>query len=120
MAAGRCTGDSPRVVWSERLLKLYEADDHGAREKLLHHADLLLDKPAQHGLVARYELQLTLALDASSPGGRLPVGVFPIWGVLSLLAESLRPQTSRFARRCASARAPTPCRRSSPTSISLH
>jgi hypothetical protein len=77
-------------VWPERLLKLYQADQYGARDELLRRADLLLDEPAQRGLVARLESQLSEALDAAPPGKTPPVDVFRISGALSLLAESLR------------------------------
>jgi hypothetical protein len=87
-AAARC--ETPPGVWPERLLKLYETDEYGAREELLRRADLLLDEPAQRALVDRLESQLSEAVDASPRGASLPVGVFRISGALSLLAESLR------------------------------
>jgi hypothetical protein len=87
-AAARC--ETPRDVWPERLLKLYQADQYGARDELLRRADLLLDEPAQRGLVARLESQLAQALDASPRGEGPPIDVFRISGALSLLAESLR------------------------------
>jgi hypothetical protein len=87
-AAARC--ETPRDVWPERVLNLYGADQYGAREELLRRADLLLDEPAQRGLVARFESKLAQELEASPRGGSLPVEVFSISGALSLLAESLR------------------------------
>lgn len=87
-AAARC--ETPPDVWPDRLLKLYQADQYGARDELLRRADLLLDEPAQRGLVARLESQLSEALDAAPPGKTPPVDVFRISGALSLLAESLR------------------------------
>jgi hypothetical protein len=87
-AAARC--ETPPGAWPERLLKLYEGDPYGAREELLQRADLLLDEPAQRGLVARLESQLSEALDASPRGENPPLDVFRISGALSLLAESLR------------------------------
>jgi hypothetical protein len=86
-AAARC--ETPRDVWPERLLKLYEADQYGARDELLRSAGLLLDEPARRGLVARLESQLAQALDASPRGQNPPDGVFRTSGALSLLAESL-------------------------------
>jgi hypothetical protein len=87
-AAARC--ETPRDVWPERLLKLYQADEYGARDELLRRADLLLDEPAQRALVARLESQLSQVLE-SSPGGKSPpMEVFRISGALSLLSESLR------------------------------
>ncbi len=87
-AAVRC--ETPRNVWPERLLKLYEADQYGARDELLRRADLLLDDPAQRGLVALLESQLARALKASPRAENPPIDVFRISGALSLLAESLR------------------------------
>lgn len=88
-AAARC--ETPCDVWPERLLKLHEADQYGAREELLRPADLLLDEPAQRGLVARLEQQLSQALDASPRREKSPpFEVFRISAALSLLAESLR------------------------------
>lgn len=87
-AAARC--ETPPDVWPERLLKLYEADRFGAREELLRRADLLLGEAAQRALVARLELQLSQALDASPRGEGPPAEVFRISAALSLLAEALR------------------------------
>ena len=87
-AAARC--ETAPGVWPERLLKLYQADQYGARDELLRRAGLLLDEPAQRGLVARLESQLAQALDASPRGEGPPIDVFRISGALSLMAESLR------------------------------
>ena len=87
-AAARC--ETPPDVWPERLLKLYQADQYGARDELLRRADLLLDEPAQRRLVARLESQLSEALEASPRGESPSFDVFRISGALSLLAESLR------------------------------
>lgn len=87
-AAARC--ETPRDVWPERLLKLYEADEYGARDELLRRADLLLDEPAQRGLVARLDAQLAQTLETSPGSKGLPMEVLRISGALSLLSESLR------------------------------
>lgn len=87
-AAARC--ETPPDVWPERLLKLYQADQYGARDELLRRADLLLDEPAQRGLVDLLEWQLSQALEASPGGKSPPMEVFRISGALSLLSESLR------------------------------
>lgn len=68
-SAARC--ETPCDVWPERLLKLYQTDQYGARDEFLRRADLLLDEPARRGLVARLESQLSQALEAS-PGGKSP------------------------------------------------
>ena len=87
-AAARCK--TPSDVWPERLLKLYQADQYGARDELLRCASLLLDEPSQRGLVARLESQLAQALAVSPSGESPPFDVFRISAALSLLAESLR------------------------------
>jgi hypothetical protein len=87
-AAARC--ETPPDVWPERLLKLYQADQYGARDELLRRADLLLDEPAQRALVARLESQLSQVLESSAGGKSPPMEVFRISGALSLLSESLR------------------------------
>lgn len=88
MQAAACC-ETPPDVWPDRLLKLYQADQYGARDELLRRADLLLDEPAQRRLVAHLESQLSEALDASPRGESPPIDVFRISGALSLLAESL-------------------------------
>lgn len=87
-AAARC--ESPSQVWPERLLKLFEADEFGAREELLRRADLLLDEPAQRALAAHFEARLKEVLAASPNTERPSSDVFRMSGALSLLAESLR------------------------------
>jgi hypothetical protein len=87
-AAARC--ETQAGVWPERLLKLYQADQYGARDELLRCASLLLDEPAQRGIVARLESQLAQALAVSPRGESLSFDVFRISAALSLLAESLR------------------------------
>lgn len=86
-AAARC--NPPPGGWSDRLLALYAADPYGVRSDLLRCAGLLLDQRAQRELVARFESQLSQALDSAPAGSRLPIGVFHASGALSLLAESL-------------------------------
>jgi hypothetical protein len=87
-AAARC--ETPPSIWPERLLKLHQADQYGARDELLRRSDLLLDGPAQRGLVAKLESRLTQALEASPRGESPTIDVFRISAALSLLAESLR------------------------------
>ena len=81
----RCVSHTSRPT-----LKLYEADQYGARDELLRRADLLLDEPAQRRLVNLLESQLVQVLESSPHGASPPVEVFRISGALSLLAESLR------------------------------
>ncbi|MEZ5660904.1 MAG: hypothetical protein R3E83_21045 [Burkholderiaceae bacterium] len=111
LAAAQC--DAPREGWAERLLKLYEADDYGAREELLRCAHLLLDEPAQRGLVARLESQLSATLETASGDEHLPVAVFSLSAGLSLLAESLRDPDVKVRATLQVSPTPNPLQRES-------
>lgn len=87
-AAARC--EPPRSGWLDRLLALYNADEYGARDELLRAAHLLLDEPAQRGLVARLDAELVAMVGARARPEDPPLEVFRIAGALSLLSESLR------------------------------
>ena len=71
-------------------MRLVGADDYGAREELLQHADLLLDEPAVRDLVSQFESQMASALASSAASAGLPHEVFKISAALSLLSEALR------------------------------
>jgi hypothetical protein len=93
--AARC--EAPADAWPERLAALYDADEYGARESLLRHADDLLDEAALRGLVARYERQLEEVLAAAGADGdgngrsdRVSAGRYRVSAALSLLSEALR------------------------------
>lgn len=86
-AAAMC--ESPANVWPARLMKLFLADEYGAREELLRRADLLLDEPALRALAAQFESRMDAALvDPTKPNGRSP-DVFKMSAALSLLSEAL-------------------------------
>lgn len=87
-AAARC--EPPRAGWPDRLLALYDADEHGAREELLRAANLLLDEPAQRALVSRLDTALVAMIGTGATPGSPPLEIFRISAALSLLAESLR------------------------------
>ncbi len=87
-AAGHC--ETALQPWAERLAKLYQADEYGARDELLRRANLLLDEAALRWLVAWFEAQLADALAAPPTEDGLPIEVFRTSGALSLLAEALR------------------------------
>ncbi len=80
----------PASVWSDRLLALYLADQYGARDELLRNASLRLDEAAQRELVAKFDVQLSAALEAWATLQNPPFKIFRIAGALSLLSESLR------------------------------
>ena len=87
MAAALC--ETPAHVWPERLMKLAQADEYGARDELLRRAELLLSGPALRELVALFESRMAEALANASDASRLPHEVFKISAALSLLAEAL-------------------------------
>jgi hypothetical protein len=88
-AASHC--ESPADTWPERIAALVAADDYGAREALLRHADLLLSEAAMRGLVASCEAQLDDAVPQSS-GDTSRENWRASWAstALPLLAEALR------------------------------
>lgn len=88
-AASHC--ESPAGPWPERIAALVAADQYGAREALLRHADLLLSEAAMRSLVASCEAQLDDAMthpSAAPTGVNWPAGRAST--ALSLLAEALR------------------------------
>jgi len=88
MAAARC--ESPRAAWPQRLARLAEADEYGAREELLGRAHLLLDESELRQLVGHFESQMHEALARRGKGDQLPSAIYHASGHLSLLADALR------------------------------
>lgn len=86
-AAARC--ETPPSVWRERLMALADADEYGAREALLRHADLLLQKSALTEMATLYQSRLAEVLRGAGGEGRLPHEVFKMLAALSLLSEAL-------------------------------
>lgn len=87
-AAAQC--ETPRSVWPERLMRLYDADRYSAREPLLRQADRLLEDVALRDLVHRYEARMQAAVARPHEGPGLPFEVFHLSGSLAMLAEVLR------------------------------
>jgi len=83
-------GDPSRDVRLERLLRLLQHDDYGAREELLRRADLLLDEQGLRELAGRYEDRLAQLMTVAARTGELPTEVFQVSGSLSLLSAALR------------------------------
>jgi hypothetical protein len=81
--------ESPAEVWPERLMTLFLADKHGAREDLLRCADLLLTEPALRSLVIMFESRMASELATKTAVTGLPHEVFRISAALSLLSEAL-------------------------------
>jgi len=87
-AAARC--ETPADAWEDRLLGLYAADRHGAREPLLQQAHQLLGEDAQRALVAQLEARLSQTLQDPGAQEDPPLDTFRWVGAHSLLATSLR------------------------------
>ena len=87
-AAARC--ETPPSAWPERLIRLYDADEYGAREPLLRQADRLLDEVALRELAERYTARMHAAVAGPHEGPELPHEVFHLSGALATLAEVLR------------------------------
>lgn len=81
---------SSRDQWSDRLLRLVNADEYGGREELLRCANLLLDEEGLRRLVAGFEAQLEALLANRADQERLPHEVYKASAALSLLSEALR------------------------------
>lgn len=87
-AAAQC--ETPRTVWPERLMRLYDADEYGAREALLRQANLLLDAAALRELATHYQARLeALSEPARDDLQRLPHEVYMLSGALRQLAEAV-------------------------------
>jgi hypothetical protein len=76
--------------WIERIHKLVNADEYGAREALLRHADTLFDAPGLRALAARFEEDLDRALRAHRSNERLEHAVFKASAAIGLVADALR------------------------------
>ena len=87
-AAAQC--ETPRSVWPERVMRLYDADRYSAREPLLQQADRLLDEAALRDIVHRYEARMRAAVARPHEGSGLPYEVFHLSGSLAMLAKVLR------------------------------
>jgi tetratricopeptide (TPR) repeat protein len=81
--------ESPADAWPARLMKLFLADEYGARDELLRRANLLLDEPALRTSVAQFEAGMDAALvGATQAKGQSP-NVYKMSAALSLLSEAL-------------------------------
>lgn len=74
--------------WIDRIYTLVNADDYGAREALLRHADLLLAPADLRALAARFEDDLERAL-ARRAGDRSDYPVFKAAAAVGLVADAL-------------------------------
>lgn len=98
-AAARC--ETPAAEWQQRLMRLYDADDYGARDALLRHANRLLDPKALHKLADDWQTRLEAAVERPQAGPGSNHEVFRLSGALGLLSELLRaPELHVRAVRC--------------------
>ncbi len=87
-AAAHC--EAPRSSWPERLIRLYDADEYGAREPLLRDCRPLLDDASLRDLADRFQAKLQAATDRPHDGPGLASDVFRLSGALSSLSAALR------------------------------
>ena len=76
--------------WIDRVYALVNADEYGAREGLLEHADLLFDEAGLRALAGRFEADLERALRARGPSERREYGVYKAAAAIGLIADALR------------------------------
>jgi hypothetical protein len=88
LVAAKAQTDQPPAQWIERIQTLVNADEYGAREALLRHADLLLAPPDLRALAARFEDDLERA-PARDAGERAGYPVFKAAAAVGLLADAL-------------------------------
>lgn len=90
LATARAQSGPAPDEWIERIHKLVNADEYGAREALLRHADTLFDAPGLRALAARFEEDLDRALRAHRSNERLEYAVFKASAAIGLVADALR------------------------------
>lgn len=76
--------------WIDRVYALVNADEYGAREALLGHADLLFDEPGLRALAGRFEADLEKALHARGAAERRDHAVYKAAAAIGLIADALR------------------------------
>jgi hypothetical protein len=88
LIAAKAQTDEVPAQWIERIHALVDADEYGAREALLRHADLLLAPTDLRALATRFKDDLERAL-AGSAGERAGYPVFKAAAAVGLLADAL-------------------------------
>ena len=76
--------------WIDRVRALVDADEYGAREALLRHADLLFDEANLRTLASRFEADLEKALRTRGAAERRDHGVYKAAAAIGLVADALR------------------------------
>jgi hypothetical protein len=90
LKAAKAQANPSPADWVERVRALVKADEYGAREALLQHADLLFDSSGLRALAARFEEDLERALRTQRGSERLQHGVFKAGAAIGLLADTLQ------------------------------
>ena len=90
LVTAKARNDRPPSTWIDRIYKLHAADQYGAREALLRHADVLLAPPELRALATRFEDGMERALAGRGSGDELDYAVFKAAAALSLVADALR------------------------------
>ncbi|HEX9276996.1 MAG TPA: hypothetical protein VEL09_03115 [Burkholderiales bacterium] len=112
LIAAKAQPDRQPAQWIDRIYTLVNADEYGAREALLRHADTPLAPPDLRALAARFEDDLERAL-ARRAGDRAGYPVFKPRQPLGSSPTRCAIRICRPRRRCATAPLRTRCRTSS-------
>ena len=89
LVTAKAQPDRQPAQWIDRIYALVDADEYGAREALLRHADLLLAPPDLRALASRFEDDLERALAGRPTGERTPHPVFKAAAAVGLVADAL-------------------------------
>ncbi|MEP6502727.1 MAG: DUF6880 family protein [Betaproteobacteria bacterium] len=86
-AAARC--ETPAEVWRERLLKLADGDEYGARQELLQEAGTLLPEAELRVAVDDLERRMAVLVTKHASASQMPYEVIRVSSAMSLLAQAL-------------------------------
>jgi hypothetical protein len=89
LVAAKAQPDREPAHWIDRIYTLVNADEYGAREALLRHADILLAPADLRTLASRFEDDLERAL-ARRAGDRTGYPVYKAAAAVGLVADALR------------------------------
>lgn len=107
LVGAKAQADRNAAQWIDRIYTLVNADEYGAREALLRHADFLLAPPDLRALAARFEDDLERAL-ARRGGDRAGYPVFKAAAAVGLVADALRDPDLSTKTTLRYSPAPTP------------
>ena len=90
LRAAKAQPNKDAVGWIDRVYALVNADEYGAREALLGHADLLFDEASLRALAGRFEADLERALRARGATKRHEHAIYRAAAAIGLIADALR------------------------------